>query len=96
AFYGSTPSYKPVMQTHGWEDVGRELYELSKDKEWDEMMDLVTEDMVDTFAVEAPLDSITDEVKSEYKGVADRVMFDVDEGFEGQDWWRDVVEDWKP
>ncbi|MFB6282428.1 MAG: TIGR03617 family F420-dependent LLM class oxidoreductase [Halobacteria archaeon] len=94
AFYGSTPSYKPVMQTHGWEDVGRELWELSKDQAWSQMMGLVTEEMIDTFAIQAPLDEIADEVKSEYAGVADRVMFDMDEGFEGQDFWQDVVDEW--
>jgi probable F420-dependent oxidoreductase len=94
AFYGSTPAYKPVMQTHGWEDVGRTLWELSKEHKWGEMIGHVTDEMIDTFAVEAPLDEIADEVKSEYAGVADRVMFDMDTGFEGQDWWQDIVDDW--
>ena len=50
--------------------------------------------MVDEFAVEAPLDDVADAVRAEYGGVADRVVLDVDTGFEGQDFWRDIVDDW--
>jgi len=94
AFYGSTPSYKPVMQAHGWESTGRELWEMSKEGNWGEMMNHVTDEMVEEFAIEAPLDEIADAVRKEYAGVADRVIFDMDRGFEGQDFWRDIVQDW--
>lgn len=95
AFYGSTPAYKPVMQTHGWEDTGRELWELSKEGKWGEMVGLVTDEMVSEFAIEAPLEDVADAVRDEYDDVADRVVLDVDEGFEGQDYWRDIVGNWK-
>lgn len=95
AFYASTPSYKPVMQTHGWEDVGRELWKLSKKGQWGDMMDLVTDEMVETFAVEAPLDEAADAVLDEYGGITDRVAFDTEAGFEGQDFWRRIVDEWK-
>jgi probable F420-dependent oxidoreductase len=94
AFYGSTPSYKPVMQTHGWEDTGRSLWELSKEGSWGDMISLVTDEMVDEFAVEAPLDEIADVVLDEYGDVADRIVLEIDEGFEGQDFWREVADDW--
>ena len=95
AFYGSTPAYKPVMQLHGWEETGRELWELSKAGKWGEMTDLITDEMVAAFAVEAPLDEIADAVRAEYDGIADRVVLDLDEGFGGQEFWRDIVEDWR-
>lgn len=95
AFYASTPSYKPVMQTHGWEDTGRELWELSREGKWNEMMNLVTDEMVSEFAVEAPVDDVADAVLDEYGDVADRVALDVEEPFEGQEFWRTIAEDWK-
>jgi probable F420-dependent oxidoreductase len=95
AFYASTPAYKPVMQTHGWEDTGRELWELSKEGSWGEMTNLVTDEMVDEFAIEGPIDEVASQVRSEYGGVADRVVLDLDEGFEGQDFWGDLVDDWR-
>jgi probable F420-dependent oxidoreductase len=95
AFYASTPSYKPVMQAHGWEDTGRELWELSREGKWNEMMNLVTDEMVSEFAVEAPLDEISDAVLDEYGDVADRVSFDMQAPFEGQEFWRDIADGWK-
>ena len=29
-FYGSTPSYWPVFEVHGWEDLGLKLNDMSK------------------------------------------------------------------
>lgn len=95
AFYGSTPAYKPVMATHGWADVGRELWSLSKDGKWGEMVGLVTDEMVAEFAIEAPPEEIAGAVREAYDGVADRVMLDLDEGFDGQDFWRDIVDEWR-
>jgi probable F420-dependent oxidoreductase len=94
-FYGSTPAYKPVLQTHGWAETGRELWELSKEGQWGEMTNLITDEMVAEFAVEARLDEIAGAVRDEYDGIADRVLLDVDEGFEGQPFWRDIVADWR-
>lgn len=94
AFYGSTPAYKPVMATHGWEDTGRKLWELSKEGKWGEMASLVTDEMLAEFAVEAPLEEIADAVREEYDDIADRVLLDMDESFEGQDFWNDIVDDW--
>jgi len=95
AFYASTPSYKPVMQTHGWEDTGRELWKLSREGKWNDMMDLVTDEMVSEFAIEAPLDEVADAVLDEYGDVADRVALDVEAAFEGQEFWQKIVDDWK-
>lgn len=94
AFYASTPSYKPVMQAHGWEDTGRKLWKLSKEGRWGDMVSMVTDEMVETFAVEAPLDEISGAVLDEYGDVADRIALDVDTGFEGQDFWHSIVKRW--
>ena len=51
AFYGSTPAYKPVLALHGWGDLHAELNLLSKRGEWVQMADLITDDIVDAFAV---------------------------------------------
>jgi probable F420-dependent oxidoreductase len=51
AFYGSTPSYKPVLDVEGWGDLQPELNTLSKRGQWAEMSELITDDMVATIAV---------------------------------------------
>lgn len=74
AFYGSTRTYHDVLAHHGWEDVGMELHELSKAGEWAAMADLVTDEMLAAFAVEAPPHELLDAVEDAYGGIADRVV----------------------
>ncbi|PSP98182.1 LLM class F420-dependent oxidoreductase [Halobacteriales archaeon QS_4_70_19] len=88
AFYGSTRTYHDVLELHGWEDVGMELHELSKEGKWGEMHGLVTDEMVDAFAVEAPPEELADEIRDVYGGVADRVQLEFDPT---EPFWEDVV-----
>lgn len=78
AFYASTPSYRPVMEHHGWVETGKELHKLSKDQDWEAMAELVDDEMLYTFAVEAKLDDLEDEVKKTFSGIADRVVVSPD------------------
>lgn len=74
AFYASTPAYKPVLEHHGWTEIGRTLYELSRNQQWDEMADHVTDEMLDAFSVQAPIDELEDAVEDTFGAVADRVV----------------------
>jgi probable F420-dependent oxidoreductase len=89
AFYGSTRTYHDVLDLHGWKDIGMKLHELSKDNEWGEMTDLITDEMVDTFAIRAPPEDLGDAILDKYGGVADRVQLQ----FDGNDYWADVLTD---
>ena len=51
AFYGSTPAYKEVLATHGWEDLFKDLNRLSKVGRWDEMAGLMTDDILAELAI---------------------------------------------
>ncbi len=51
AFYGSTPSYRPVLEVEGWGDLQPELNRLSKLGAWDEMTALITDEMLERIAV---------------------------------------------
>jgi probable F420-dependent oxidoreductase len=75
AFYASTPAYRPVVDLHGWGEVGSELTRLSKDGRWSEMAELVTDDMVETFAIVAPLDQVPARVAQRCAGLVNRVSF---------------------
>jgi hypothetical protein len=41
AFYASTPTYRTVLEAHGWEEVGKQLTGLAGNNRWDEMPKLV-------------------------------------------------------
>ncbi|MGH9008558.1 MAG: TIGR03617 family F420-dependent LLM class oxidoreductase, partial [Acidimicrobiia bacterium] len=51
AFYGSTPAYRPVLEAHGWGEVQDQLNGLSKQGQWKEMGKVITDDILDAFAV---------------------------------------------
>lgn len=89
AFYGSTPAYRDVLELHGWKSVGEELHELSKKDRWHEMTDLITDEIIEAFSVQAPVSQIATEIERKYGGVADRVMVD----FNREEYWGDIIED---
>jgi len=89
AFYGSTRTYHDVLDLHGWKDIGMKLHELSKEGKWMEMAGLVTDDMLDTFAIRAPPQDLADEILDKYGGVADRLLLN----FDGNDYWGDILEE---
>lgn len=51
AFYGSTPAYRVMLDHHGWGGLQPELNRLSKQGQWFDMMQLVTDEMLDTIGV---------------------------------------------
>jgi probable F420-dependent oxidoreductase len=76
AFYGSTPAYRSVLEVHGWADLQPELRRLSKLGDWEGMTDLITDDVVDVFAVRAHPDELADAIRTRAEGLATRVSLD--------------------
>lgn len=75
AFYGSTPSYRPVLDLHGWGDLQDELNRLSKQGEWVKMADAVDDEILGTFAVVAEPEAVPAGLKERYGDVVDRISF---------------------
>ena len=75
AFYGSTPAYRTVLDRHGWGELQTDLNAMSKQGKWQEMGDLITDDMVETFAVVGEPEEIPKLVLARYGDVLDRVNF---------------------
>ena len=74
AFYGSTPAYRPVLEMHGWGDLGLELTKLSKQGKWVEMGTLIDDPILDEFAVVAEPKDLVEKVKGRCDGVVDRLL----------------------
>ncbi|PKB73103.1 MAG: LLM class F420-dependent oxidoreductase [SAR202 cluster bacterium Io17-Chloro-G7] len=74
AFYFSTRTYFPVLETHGFEEVGQKLHELSLKGEWDRMAGLINDEMLDTFAVIGPHDEVAGRIKERFGGLLDEVV----------------------
>ena len=75
AFYGSTPAYRGVLEHHGWGELQTELNRLSKQGAWQEMAELIDDDMLATFAVIAEPDQVASGLKDRFGGLIDRVGF---------------------
>jgi probable F420-dependent oxidoreductase len=73
AFYGSTRTYRPVFEAHGWGEVTGELHALLARGEVAVMTALITEEMLDAFSVSATWDKLAAELAGRYGGLADRV-----------------------
>jgi probable F420-dependent oxidoreductase len=75
AFYASTPTYRAVMDMHGWGDLHERLNVMSRAGKWGEMGDLIDDAMLDAFAVRAPYDQLAQMVQARYAGLLDRVGY---------------------
>ena len=72
AFYGSTPAYRPVLEVHGWGDLQYELNKMSKQGLWDEMGTMITDEILDEFAVVGETDEAVEKFKQRFDGLVDR------------------------
>jgi probable F420-dependent oxidoreductase len=73
AFYASTPSYRPVMALHGWEDTAEQLSSLAARGKWIEMAEQIDDDMLSKFAVISREDNLAAMLMDRYHGLADRI-----------------------
>ena len=70
-FYGSTPSYWPVFESHGWEDLGRKLNDMSKKGQWAEMTQEISDDVVHAFSAVGRFDEISNAIDERFAGAVD-------------------------
>jgi hypothetical protein len=91
AFYGSTPAYRPVLELHGWGSLQTELNTLSKQGEWVKMGELIDDDVLDAFAVVAPIDQVAARVKERFGTIVDRFSFYAPYKMPPDD-WRSVLD----
>ena len=75
AFYSSTRSYFPVLEAHGFLEIGQQLHEMSLKGQWAEMGELVSDEMLDAFSVSGEYDEIADKFIDRYGGMLDEVSF---------------------
>ena len=75
SFYGSTRSYSSVLKLHGWDDEAALLHRLSIEGKWDEMVEVVTDEMIDEFCVVGTWDEIAGKMREKYAGVNTHVGF---------------------
>jgi probable F420-dependent oxidoreductase len=92
SFYASTPSYRPVMDLHGWAGVAEKLSAHAAKGEWAEMPMLITDEMLNEFCLVTEEDKLPGELKKRYKGIAGRLVLYIPfVPGEKDDWWRKLT-----
>ena len=75
AFYASTRSYHTVLDHHGWDGLGMKLHELSLANKWAEMPALITDDMLEEWAVISTYDNLADTLRTKCAGAFNTLTF---------------------
>jgi probable F420-dependent oxidoreductase len=94
SFYASTPSYRPVMDLHGWSGVAEKLSAHAAKGEWMEMPMLITDEILNEFCLVADENKLTEELTKRYDGIADRLtLYTPFVSGEKDEWWRKISGD---
>jgi probable F420-dependent oxidoreductase len=78
AFYASTRTYHPVFEVHGWNDLGMRLHAMSLENRWDEMVELIPDEMAEVFGTIAPLEEIGERLKEIWSGILTTMILPTD------------------
>ena len=74
AFYCSTRSYSKILDVQGFQDLGVWLHEMSLKQQWDQMAELITDEILDAFAVVGGYSEIPGLMKERFDGLLDEVV----------------------
>ena len=77
AFYASTPAYHAVLRYHGWEDIGLQLNRLVRNGKLKELAPLISDDMLNEWAIISTYEDFADQLKDKSRGIFDSVLLDL-------------------
>ena len=71
----STPSYRAVVELHGWVDAAKQLSSMARQGAWQDMGRAITDEMLDVFAVSGSWHDLPRLVQTRYGDLLDRVAY---------------------
>ena len=72
----STPAYRTIVELHNWSATAEQLSQMARRGEWQAMGSLITDEMLDAFAVTGPWAALPRIVQDRYAGrLLDRVAY---------------------
>jgi len=74
SFYASTPSYRPVMDLHGWGEIAQQLSLHAARGEWSDMPALISDEILREFSIvaDSPI-GLASALRARYTGLTDRI-----------------------
>jgi hypothetical protein len=91
AFYASTPTYHSVLEFHGWMDAAAELHRLSREGQWKALPGVITDAMLDEWAIVATADDFVDRVKERCGDLYSTILLDLPPSLRRDDDWLSEV-----
>ena len=78
-FLYSTPAYWPSLELFGWQDKGQQLLDMTREGKWDEMPNIITDDMLERFVPRGSYADIAGVFRERYAGLTSRITFPMPE-----------------
>ena len=89
AFYMSTPAYRVLAEMHGWEETAKQLSKMVRNGEWDDIPNLINDEILDTVAVTGTWAELPSIIQQRYGNIFDRMGYylpfvpgEIDEGWQ--------------
>jgi len=93
AFYASTPAYLPVLEHAGFQEIHAPLRALSRSGGWDEMPSLVSDEILDAFAIFDAPRRLGERLAAKYDGVLTEIAVYKEGGqFASEADWGDLLD----
>ena len=77
AFYASTPGYRAVFALHGLGDLADRMSELSRAQRWQEMENLISDEVLQTYAVVGTYDEIAERLQERFGQLVTHLEFSI-------------------
>jgi probable F420-dependent oxidoreductase len=74
-FYGSTPAYRPVLESIGYGELQPELRRLSKEGRWSEMAALIEPELLDQISISGIPADVGARMQERFGSIVDRLGF---------------------
>lgn len=76
ALYATTPEYEKILSMHGWDVDLSTFIDMARDGRWKEMGNLVSDDMLEAYAVVASPQALPARLRKRFGGLVNRIQID--------------------
>ena len=74
AFLYSTPAYTPTLELHGWAEVGPHLRELVRHDRWDDLAEVLSDEILDTLVPCATFEELPGVLLERFSGLGQGIV----------------------
>jgi len=74
AFLYSTPAYRRTLELYGWEDLAGRLQAMIRQEHWNDLADLVPDELLDTLLPAAPYEELAAHLLDRFGALADGIL----------------------